>query len=371
MPEAAVVPTAAPRREGSVGPALVADQEGVRSLIEDAQTRGSVTLERVVDVAHAGDLSDTALERLLGMLAELNVEVLSEDAGAPNDEAQVRPSTAMASDDPVRMYLSQIGRARLLTAAQEVSLGKRIERGDMDAQAALTEANLRLVVSIAKHYVGRGLGLMDLVQEGNIGLMRAVQKFDYRKGYKFSTYATWWIRQAISRAIADQARTIRVPVHMVEAINRLGRVERHLSGQLRRDATTAEIARELAVTPERVRTVRKAAQQPVSLQAPVGEELDSQLGDLIEDHHVLSPENAAAEAQRREHLDRALNQLAPRTRKVLELRFGLNGEEPKTLEDVGRRFGVTRERIRQIENKALDALHFSCEPQGLRAFLDQ
>ncbi len=364
-----MVSTTSPRREGSVGAAPFADQEGVRSLIEEAQTRNSVTLERVVDVAHASDLSDAALERLLGVLAELNVEVLNEDAGA--DDAQVRPSTAVVSDDPVRMYLSQIGRARLLTAAQEVSLGKRIERGDMDAQATLTEANLRLVVSIAKHYVGRGLGLMDLIQEGNLGLMRAVQKFDYRRGYKFSTYATWWIRQAISRAIADQARTIRVPVHMVEAINRLARVERHLSGQLRRDATTTEIAHELAVTPERVRAVRKAAQQPASLQAPVGEELDSQLGDLIEDHHVLSPENAAALAQRREHLDRALNQLAPRARKVLELRFGLNGEEPKTLEDVGRRFGVTRERIRQIENKALDALHFSCEPQGLRAFLDQ
>jgi RNA polymerase primary sigma factor len=268
------------------------------------------------------------------------------------------------------MYLREIGRVPLLTAAQEVSLAKRIERRDMNAKAVLIEANLRLVVSVAKRYVGRGLAFLDLIQEGNLGLIRAVEKFDYRKGYKFSTYATWWIRQAITRAIADQARTIRVPVHMVETINRLSRVQRQLLQDLGREPTIAEIAHELEVTPERVREIQKVAQEPVSLETPVGEDEDSELGDLIEDSAIQSPSEAVAGLMRREELESILGQLTHRERKVLELRFGLRGEEPRTLEEVGQRFGVTRERIRQIEAKTLTKLQAYRDTQRLREFLD-
>jgi RNA polymerase primary sigma factor len=251
-----------------------------------------------------------------------------------------------------------------------VSLAKRIERRDMAAKAILIEANLRLVVSVAKRYVGRGLAFLDLIQEGNLGLIRAVEKFDYRKGYKFSTYATWWIRQAITRAIADQARTIRVPVHMVETINRLSRVQRQLLQDLGREPTIEEIAKELEVTPERVREIQKVAQEPVSLETPVGEDEDSELGDLIEDVAIQSPADAVTTTLRREELEAILGQLTHRERKVLELRFGLRGEEPRTLEEVGQRFGVTRERIRQIEAKTLTKLQAYRDTQRLREFLD-
>ena len=345
----------------------------VRELIDEGRELGAVPLSRVADVVEAADLSEEQQERLLQLLAELNIEVLGEgaapeppDAGGPRLDLTVKAH----SNDPVRMYLREIGRVPLLTAAEEVSLAKRIERRDMEAKAALIEANLRLVVSVAKRYVGRGLAFLDLIQEGNLGLIRAVEKFDYRKGYKFSTYATWWIRQAITRAIADQARTIRVPVHMVETINRLSRVQRQLVQDLGREPTVEELARELEVTPERVREIQKVAQEPVSLETPVGEDEDSELGDLIEDGGVPSPTEAVTSLLRREELQEVLNQLTHRERKVLELRFGLRGEEPRTLEEVGQRFGVTRERIRQIEAKTLTKLQAYRDTQRLREFLD-
>ena len=345
----------------------------VRELIQEGRELGAVPLSRIADVVEAVDLTEEQQERLLQLLAELNIEVLGEgvEAPTPNGPAPRLDLTVKAgSSDPVRMYLREIGRVPLLTAAQEVSLAKRIERRDMAAKAILIEANLRLVVSVAKRYVGRGLAFLDLIQEGNLGLIRAVEKFDYRKGYKFSTYATWWIRQAITRAIADQARTIRVPVHMVETINRLSRVQRQLLQDLGREPTIDEVARELEVTPERVREIQKVAQEPVSLETPVGEDEDSELGDLIEDAGIESPADAVASTLRSEELEGILGQLTHRERKVLELRFGLRGEEPRTLEEVGQRFGVTRERIRQIEAKTLTKLQAYRDTQRLRDFLD-
>jgi len=349
----------------------VSAHEEVRALLEEGRELGAVPLSRVAEVVDAADLSEEQQERLLQVLAELNIEVLTEaDGPSSGREAQLDLSVKPASGDPVRMYLREIGRVPLLTAAQEVSLAKRIERNDQGAKAALIEANLRLVVSVAKRYLGRGMSLLDLIQEGNLGLMRAVEKFDYRKGYKFSTYATWWIRQAITRAIADQARTIRVPVHMVETINRLSRVQRQLLQDLGREPTTEEVARELGVTVERVREIRKVAQEPVSLGTPVGEDEDSELGDLIEDEGVAGPVEELSRTLRREELWEVLGQLSERERKVLELRFGLRGEEPRTLEEVGQRFGVTRERIRQIEAKTLVKLQNYAGAARLREFLD-
>jgi RNA polymerase primary sigma factor len=352
--------------------ALMTGLDEVKSLLEEGRELGAVPMVRVVDVVESADLTEEQQERLLQVLAELNIEVLGE-APEPAPEPQssrldltVKPT----SGDPVRMYLREIGKVRLLTAAEEVSLAKRIERNDPHAKAALIEANLRLVVSVAKRYVGRGMAFLDLIQEGNLGLMRAVEKFDYRKGYKFSTYATWWIRQAITRAIADQARTIRVPVHMVETINRLARVQRQLLQDLGREPTVEELAREMDVTPQRVREIQKVAQEPVSLETPVGEDDDSELGDLIEDDGVAGPADEVALTLRREELWDVLGQLSERERKVLELRFGLRGEEPRTLEEVGQRFGVTRERIRQIEAKTLTKLQTYGDTQRLREFLD-
>jgi RNA polymerase primary sigma factor len=346
-----------------------AERDALRVLVEEAGGGGSVVVDRVVEVALGADLGDGAIERLLVGLDEMEVDVVA-GPDAPPGGAPPAAMAAIASADPVRLYLQQIGRVRLLTAAQEVSLARRIERGDTEAAAALIEANLRLVVSIAKHFAGRGLSFLDLIQEGNLGLIRAVEKFDHRRGYKFSTYATWWVRQGITRGIADQARTIRVPVHMVELINRLARVERSLRQELGREPTAADIARELDVTPGRVREIREFARTPVSLQAPVGEAKDAELADLVEDVDVPSPAAAAVVLQRRAHLERELDRLDARSRKVLELRFGLGGEEPRTLEQVGRRFGVTRERIRQIENAALRRLSAQSGSEGLRDFLD-
>ncbi len=347
--------------------------EEVRELIEEGRELGAVAIARVADVVELADLNEEQQERLLQVLAELNIEVLQdgvEPPGAAGANPRLDLSVKAHSNDPVRMYLREIGRVPLLTAAEEVSLAKRIERRDMAAKAQLIEANLRLVVSVAKRYVGRGLAFLDLIQEGNLGLIRAVEKFDYRKGYKFSTYATWWIRQAITRAIADQARTIRVPVHMVETINRLSRVQRQLLQDLGREPTVAEIAKELEVTPERVREIQKVAQEPISLETPVGEDEDSELGDLIEDGAIQSPSDQVSRLLRREELEAVLSQLTDRERKVLELRFGLRGEEPRTLEEVGQRFGVTRERIRQIEAKTLTKLQAYRDTQRLREFLD-
>jgi RNA polymerase primary sigma factor len=272
-------------------------------------------------------------------------------------------------DDPVRMYLKEIGKVALLTGEQEVSLAKRIERGDMAASRALIEANLRLVVSIAKRYQNRGLQFLDLIQEGNLGLMRAVDKFDYTKGYKFSTYATWWIRQAITRAIADQARTIRVPVHMVETINKLIRTQRKLAQELGREATHEEIALAMEMTPEKVRDVLKLNQDPVSLETPVGGEEDSSLADFVEDTVSPLPTEAVAAKMRKQEVAEILETLSHRERKVLELRFGLRGEEPRTLEEVGQRFGVTRERIRQIEAKTLSKLKSYRDSKKLEAYI--
>jgi RNA polymerase primary sigma factor len=289
-------------------------------------------------------------------------------------------------DDPVRMYLREIGRVPLLTAAEEVALAKRMERGKLErqkpcpserfiydgeeAQRRLTEANLRLVVSVAKKYIGRGMSLLDLIQEGNIGLIRAVEKFDYKKGYKFSTYATWWIRQAITRAIADQARTIRIPVHMVETINRLIRISRRLLQDLGREPTSEEIAAEMQITPEKVREIIKVSQEPVSLETPIGEEEDSHLGDFIEDHAALAPAEAASHQLLKEQVESVLNGLSERERKVLQLRFGLDDGRSRTLEEVGREFKVTRERIRQIEAKALRKLRHPSRSRKLKDYLE-
>jgi RNA polymerase primary sigma factor len=289
-------------------------------------------------------------------------------------------------DDPVRMYLREIGRVPLLTAEEEVALAKRMERGKLEfqngcrnrriiedgeeAQRKLTEANLRLVVSVAKKYIGRGMSLLDLIQEGNIGLIRAVEKFDYRKGYKFSTYATWWIRQAITRAIADQARTIRIPVHMVETINRLIRISRRLLQELGREPTSEEIALEMQITPEKVREIIKVSQEPVSLETPIGEEEDSHLGDFIEDHSALAPAEAASHQLLKEQVEVVLGGLSERERKVLQLRFGLDDGRSRTLEEVGREFKVTRERIRQIEAKALRKLRHPSRSRKLKDYLE-
>ena len=269
--------------------------------------------------------------------------------GKPTIDVAVRHR----AHDPVRAYLREIGRVRLLTAAEEISLAKRIERGDPQARRDLIEANLRLVVSVAKRYVGRGMLFLDLIQEGNIGLMKAVEKYDWRRGYKFSTYATWWIRQSITRGIADQARTIRVPVHMVETINKLVRVRRQLIQELERDPTNEEIALKMEITPERVEQILKVAQEPVSLETPVGDEDDSSLGDFIADDELQRPHVAVDSKMRGEELQGVLSSLSHRERKVIELRYGIGGGEPMTLEEVGRYFGVTRERIRQIETRTL------------------
>jgi RNA polymerase primary sigma factor len=267
------------------------------------------------------------------------------------------------------MYLREIGKIPLLTPEEEVELAKRIEAGDLEAKKKLMAANLRLVVSIAKKYIGRGMLFLDLIQEGNLGLSRAVEKFDYRKGFKFSTYATWWIRQAITRAIADQARTIRIPVHMVETINKLIRVSRQLVQKLGREPTAEEIAKEMGIDAERVAEIQRIAQEPVSLETPIGEEEDSQLGDFLEDKELLSPDDAAANQLLREELENMIDELAPREREVLRLRFGLEDGHPYTLEEVGRRFGVTRERIRQIEAKALRKLRHPSRSKKLRDFI--
>ena len=342
----------------------------VRALVDEGRDGGVLAVGRIAEVIEAAELSDEQQERLLQLLAELEIDIVA-DPVTPQERPRLDLTVKAPSSDPVRMYLREIGKVKLLTGAEEVSLAKRIERNDTGAKAALIEANLRLVVSVAKRYVGRGLSFLDLIQEGNLGLIRAVEKFDYRKGYKFSTYATWWIRQAITRAIADQARTIRVPVHMVETINRLSRVQRQLVQDLGREPTVDELAEELETTAERVREIRKVAQEPVSLETPVGEDEDSELGDLLEDERVVGPGDAVVGRLRHEELERLLDSLSGRERKIIELRFGLNGEEPRTLEEVGQRFGVTRERIRQIEAKTLAKLQADGESGRLRGFLDE
>jgi RNA polymerase primary sigma factor len=352
----------------------------VRDLAAEGKEAGYLTSDRIADALQDVELTTDQIENIYNLFIDMGVDIIEGEVNLLDEnqdakaEEEVIPkldlSVKTPTNDPVRMYLKEIGKVPLLTAEEEVSLAKRIERRDMDAKRKLIEANLRLVVSIAKRYVGRGMLFLDLIQEGNLGLIRAVEKFDYRKGYKFSTYATWWIRQAITRAIADQARTIRIPVHMVETINKLIRVQRQLLQDIGREPTPEEIATEMGTTPQKVREILKISQEPVSLETPIGEEEDSQLGDFIEDEDATMPVEAVSEIMQKEELSQVLGTLTHRERKVIELRFGLKGEHPRTLEEVGQKFGVTRERIRQIEAKTLAKLKSYRDSQRLRDFLD-
>jgi RNA polymerase primary sigma factor len=347
--------------------------EVLQGALERAKEQGSVTLDEVNALVHEADLAPEEVEFVYSLLGDMGVEVVEEEAEELDDLSEGEEFLSLLDvtidhtvDDPVRMYLREIGKVPLLTSQQEVELAKLVEKQDVDAKRRLTEANLRLVVSIAKRYMGRGLLFLDLIQEGNLGLIRAVEKFDYRLGYKFSTYATWWIRQAVTRAIADQARTIRVPVHAVETMNKLNRVQRELLQKTGHEPTVKEIADVLGMTPAKVTEIQKAAQEPVSLETPVGDEDDSELGDFIAGSDADQPLEVVFRELRREELFKVLDSLPARDRKVLELRFGLKGERPRTLEEVGDRFGVTRERIRQVEAKTLNRLKHYRDAQALR-----
>jgi RNA polymerase primary sigma factor len=355
------------------------DVEELHKLVEEGQEKGFLTYDEIVSSLDEVELSKEQIEDFYTYLIDHSIELhegeqhkqppheqpaLAEDDS--NAKAAKLDLTVEPSLDSLRLYLREIGKVPLLTADQEVYLAKRIERGDMVAKTQMIEANLRLVVSIAKGYLGRGLSFLDLIQEGSLGLIRAVEKFDYRKGYKFSTYATWWIRQAVTRAIADKARTIRIPVHMVEKLNKVVHIERQLVQRLGREPQPEEIAAELEMTTEEVREILRMSQLPVSLEKPIGEEEESELGDFVEDDSAESPFDTASLMLRREDVQRALDSLPDRERKVIELRFGLLGQQPFTLEEVGRAFGVTRERIRQIENNTLKRLETLPEAQGLR-----
>ncbi len=353
-------------------------------LSKGSKNGGTLTYGELVEALQDKDLSPDEIDDLYDVFSKKGIEIVDDsnsdqvdddiekDAEEDIEEIELDLSVpeGISIDDPVRMYLKEIGRVPLLTAEEEVALAKRMEQGDEEAQKRLAEANLRLVVSIAKRYVGRGMLFLDLIQEGNLGLIKAVEKFDYNKGYKFSTYATWWIRQAITRAIADQARTIRIPVHMVETINKLIRVSRQLLQQLGREPTPEEIAKEMDISVERVREIMKIAQEPVSLETPIGEEEDSHLGDFIEDQEAPAPADAASFMLLKEQLEEVLDTLTPREEKVLRLRFGLDDGRARTLEEVGQNFGVTRERIRQIEAKALRKLRHPSRSRKLKDFLD-
>jgi RNA polymerase primary sigma factor len=347
------------------------------TLIVRGKEHGSLTPDDVLTAFPDVEAEPEHLERIFAAFVDMGIPVSDgerdfEAVDNVDEEtiARAEAADAVSFDDPVRMYLREIGRVPLLKAEQEVHYAKLIEQGDLAAKAALTEANLRLVVSIAKKYSGRGLSFLDLIQEGNLGLIRAVEKFDYHRGYKFSTYATWWIRQAVTRAIADQARTIRVPVHMVDAINKLVRVSRRLVQELGRDPTDDEIAEELGLTPDRVREISKISREPVSLETPVGDDDDASLGDFVEDTEATPPSEAASMAVLHTEMEDMLDTLSPRERRVLQLRFGLADGHERTLEEVGKRFGVTRERIRQIEAKALRKLRHPSRAESLREFLE-
>jgi RNA polymerase primary sigma factor len=356
--------------------------ESVMELIEKGKKRGVLTYNEIMDSLQGTDLTPEQIDDIYEKLAGLGIEVVPEVPEIESDGSQIEETPAeevevdlsvpegVGIDDPVRMYLKEIGRVPLLTPEEEVDLAKRMELGDDGAKRRLAEANLRLVVSIAKRYVGRGMLFLDLIQEGNLGLIKAVEKFDYRKGYKFSTYATWWIRQAITRAIADQARTIRIPVHMVETINKLVRVQRQLLQELGREPNPEEIAKEMNISEEKVREIQKIAQEPVSLETPIGEEEDSHLGDFIEDHDARAPAEEASFTLLREQLDEVLKTLTEREQRVLRLRFGLDDGRARTLEEVGQKFGVTRERIRQIEAKTLRKLRHPSRSKKLKDYLD-
>jgi RNA polymerase primary sigma factor len=362
-------------------------------LLERAKKQKNVVeLQEIKEVFQKGSLTPAQLEGIVSYLEERKIDVLTmseidsdeieqsdvfpeevekEYEGKREDEPEILHSERGGAEDPVRMYLKEIGRIPLLSSEEEIELAKRMEMGDEEAKKKLSEANLRLTVSIAKRYSGRGMQFLDLIQEGNLGLIKAVEKFDYRKGYKFSTYATWWIRQSITRAIADQARTIRIPVHMVETMNRVNRTSRRLLQEYGREPTPEEIAVTMNLPVERILEVSKISQEPVSLETPIGEEEDSHLGDFIQDEHVPVPSEEAAHTLLREQLEEVMDTLSDREQKVLALRFGLEDGKPHTLEEVGRDFQVTRERIRQIEAKALRKLRHPTRSRKLRDFLGE
>ena len=366
--------------------------EKLKDLLEVARKKDNVMeINEINDFFVGFELDDKKIEKVYEYLEKNGVDILRIDADLddfddiepleeelildPVEEEEIKNADlsvpdGVATDDPVRMYLKEIGKVPLLSADEEIELAKRMEQGDSAAKKRLAEANLRLVVSIAKRYVGRGMLFLDLIQEGNLGLIKAVDKFDYTKGYKFSTYATWWIRQAITRAIADQARTIRIPVHMVETINRLIRVQRQLLQELGREPYPEEIAKTLGITVDKVREIQKISQEPVSLETPIGEEEDSHLGDFIQDDNVPVPADAAAFTLLRQQLDEVLDTLTEREQKVLRLRFGLSDGRARTLEEVGKEFNVTRERIRQIEAKALRKLRHPSRSKKLKDYLE-
>ena len=353
-------------------------EERKEKLLAKGKKQGFITYEQLAEELKGLDVDSDSLDDLYNALVEANIDIVAED-GSDDASGEEITSDVMVEDitlskdvkinDPVRMYLKEIGRINLLTSDEEFEYAKRAEEGDEEAKRMLAESNLRLVVSIAKRYVGRGMLFLDLIQEGNIGLMKAVDKFDPTKGYKFSTYATWWIRQAITRAIADQARTIRVPVHMVETINKLARVQRQLTQELNREPTDEEIAKKLGISIDKVREVYKISQDPVSLETPIGEEDDSHLGDFIKDERTMGPEEYATVEMLKEEVSGVLSTLTDREEKVLRLRFGLNDGQCRTLEEVGQIFGVTRERIRQIEAKALRKLRHPSRSRKLKDFL--
>jgi RNA polymerase primary sigma factor len=379
-------PDSGPPADGLISQGI----DEVDDLMVEGREQGYLDVDHIYDVLQEIELDAGQIDDFLLALHGIGVEVIEAQdgrqagdrrpadadrqaaSGADRQEAthQLDLTPSAWSLDPVRMYFREIARVPLLTGVQEVSLAKRIERRDMEAKRTLIEANLRLVVSIAKRYARSGMPILDLIQDGNLGLIRAVEKFDYRRGYKFSTYATWWIRQAISRAMADQARTIRIPVHMVEQINKLIRVQRELQSNLGREPTPEEIATEMGTTPQKVREILKISQEPVSLERPVGDTEDTNLADFIEDEEAVMPVEAVSEILQKEEVTKVLSTLTHRERKVIELRFGLKGEHARTLEEVGQKFGVTRERIRQIEAKTLTKLKSYRDAQALHDFID-